>query len=131
VADKSSRENFINQDIIAVVGVSRNKNKYGSIVYRDLKEKGFQLYPINPNMDEFDGETCYPDLQSLPVKVGGVVIIVPPEKTVNIVHQAKEAGISNIWMQPGAESTDAIEYCWEFDINCMSGECIMMATQQV
>lgn len=122
-------ENFLAQKKVAVVGVSRKKTKFGNAIYKELKQKNYQVYPINPNMEAFDGDTCYPDLLSLPEKVDAVVINVPPVQTEKVVREAKEAGINKVWLQQGSQSEDAIKFCKENGINCVSNECILMFAQ--
>lgn len=123
---ESAVKAFMSQPALAVVGVSRNKNKFGSIVYRDPKGKGYRVYAVNPNAQMIDGDPAYPDLFSLPEAVGGVVLIVKPEVTERMVEQAKQAGITRVWMQPGAESPAAAAYCEANGIAAVLGECIMM-----
>ncbi len=122
-------EKFLAQKNIAVVGVSRKKTKFGNAIYKELKQKDYQVYPINPNMDVFEGDTCYPDLLSLPEKVDAVVINVPPVQTEKVVREAKEAGINKVWLQQGSQSEDAIKFCEENGIDCVSNECILMFAQ--
>jgi len=122
-------EEFLAQKKIAVVGVSRKKTKFGNAIYKELKQKGYQVYPINPNMDAFEGNACYPDLLSLPEKVDAVVINVPPVQTEKVVKEAKEAGINKVWLQQGSQSEAAIKFCEENGIDCVSNECILMFAQ--
>lgn len=119
-------EEFLDQDnVIAVVGASRNRDKYGYRVYKDLKEKGFRVYPVNPNAREIDGDKCYGSLKDLPEKPDVVNTVVPPEVTERIVRECRELGIDKVWMQPGSESDDAIEFCEENGIQTMKNVCVM------
>ncbi len=126
MATKSSVDQFISQESLAVVGVSRNSTKFGNAIYQTLKKNGHKVYPINANAEQIQGDTCYPSLSALPVKVGGVVIVVSPDKTEGIVKEAIDLGIKNIWMQQGAESAAAIQYCQEKQVNLIHGECVLM-----
>ena len=103
-------------NIFAVVGVSRDVKKYGNKVFNELKEAGYQVYPINPNTNEIFGNKCYPNLNKLPVKPDVVNIVVPPKVTEKIVKQCKNLKINKIWMQPGSESDKAIKFGKE---NCI------------
>jgi predicted CoA-binding protein len=129
MASKKLVEEFLKQKNIAVVGVSRKKTKFGNAIYKELKQKGYQVYPINPNMDAFEENACYPDLLSLPEKVDAVVINVPPVQTEKVVREAKEVGINKVWLQQGSQSEDAVKFCEENGIDCVSNECILMFTQ--
>jgi uncharacterized protein len=118
-------EDFLSQAALAVAGVSRGGKKFGNRVFRDLKAKGYRVYPINPCADEVEGERSYPDLAALPEKVGGVISVVPPGETEKLVGQAVSAGIGRVWMQPGAESVEAIARCHQAGISAIVDECIM------
>jgi len=122
-------EDFLVQKKIAVVGVSRTKTKFGNAIYKELKQKGYDVFPVNPKMDSFNGNTCYPDLLSLPEKVDAVVINVPPIQTEKIIKDAYKAGIKKVWLQQGSQSDAAVRFCEENRIDCVSNECILMFVQ--
>ncbi len=129
MTSKKIVEEFLTQKKIAVVGVSRKKTKFGNAIYKELKLKGYKVFPINPHINVYEKDTCYPDLLSLPEKVDGVVINVPPAQTEKVVREAKEAGINKVWLQQGSQSEAAIKYCEENGIDCVSNECILMFAQ--
>ncbi|OYT44619.1 CoA-binding protein [Candidatus Bathyarchaeota archaeon ex4484_40] len=114
------------KNVIAVVGASRNPEKYGHKVYRDLKEAGYRVYPVNPNASEILGDKCYPNLESLPERPDVVTVVVPPRVTEKIVKACKDLGIWRVWMQPGSESEKAITFCRENGIKVIHGVCIMI-----
>jgi len=120
---------FIAQKKIAVVGVSRKKTKFGNAIYKELKQKGYQVFAINPHINDFEGDACYPDLLSLPEKVDAVVVNVPPLQTEKVVREAKQAGINRVWLQQGSQSDAAVKFCEENGIDCVSNECILMFAQ--
>ena len=124
---------FLAQKRIAVAGVSRNNGRHptGNLVYRRLKKTGHEVFPVNPNMQSFEGDRCYPDLRSIPGGVDGVVIVTRPETTEQIVHDCGEAGIRRVWMHQSmgkgsSVSPKAVEYCREHDIGVIAGACPMM-----
>jgi len=114
------------KNVIAVVGASRNPEKYGHKVYKDLKEAGYKVYPVNPNASEILGDKCYPNLESLPERPDVVTVVVPPRVTEKIVKACKDLGIWRVWMQPGSESEKAITFCRENGIKVIHGVCIMI-----
>lgn len=122
-------EDFITQKKIAVVGVSRKKTKFGNAIYKELKQKGYNVFPVNPHINTFDGDTCYPDLLSLPENVDAVIINVSTAQTEKVVREAKEAGIKRVWLQQGSQSEAAVKYCEENGIDCVSNECVLMFAQ--
>ncbi|MGH7491915.1 MAG: CoA-binding protein [bacterium] len=128
---KAAVEDFVAQHKLAIVGVSRDGKKFGYMAYRALQEKGYRVFPVNPNASGIDGERYYPDLRSLPEPVDGALIVVPPKVTEQVVRDAAAAGIRRIWLQQGAESPAAVRFCEENGISVVSGECILMFAQPV
>jgi len=124
---------FLNQKRIAVAGVSRDNRQHptGNLIYRRLKKTGHDVFPVNPHMPTFDGDPCYPNVQSIPGGVDGVVIVTRPETTERIVHDCGDAGIRRVWMHRSigtgsSVSPTAVEYCREHDISVIAGACPMM-----
>ena len=114
------------ENIFAVTGASRDPEKYGHQVYRDLHNAGYKVYCVNPNADEVLGNKCYPSLEVLPVKPDVVDVVVPPKITEQLVKTCKKLGITKVWMQPGSESETAIKFCEENSIDVVHGVCVMV-----
>ena len=123
---KATIDNFLAQRSLAVVGVSRGGKKFGNTAYRELKAKGYQLFPVHPEAEILEGDKCYPSLSSLPEPVGGVLVVVPPAQTEQVVRDATAANIPRVWLQQGTGSEEAIRFCEEHDISVVAGECILM-----
>lgn len=120
-------EKFLDKkNIFAVVGVSRNPEKYGYRVYKDLKQAGYTVYPINPEADMIDNDRCYNSLKVLPKRPDVVDIVVPPNITEKIVKECKELGIKKVWMQPGSESEKTIDFCKKNHIEIIYNACVMV-----
>lgn len=118
---------------IAVAGVSRDNRHHpaGNLVFRRLKKTGHDVFPVNPNMQTFEGERCFPDVKSIPGGVDGVVIVTRPDVTERIVHDCADAGIRHVWMHRSmaagsSVSPEAVEYCNQHDISVIAGACPMM-----
>jgi len=124
-------QDFLNQESLAVIGVSRNEKKFGNAVYSTLKAKGYRVFAVNPHMQSIGSDRCYPHLNALPEKVGGVVMVVPPSVTEEMVQVANTIGIRHIWLQQGTGSKRAIQFCEENGINVIHGECILMYAEPV
>jgi predicted CoA-binding protein len=111
----------------AVLGASRNPEKYGFMVYQDLKQAGKTVYPINPGAADIDGDPAFASLSSLPAVPDVAVFVVPPSISELAVEECARLGIRNIWMQEGAESDEAIRRCVEHAIAVVhGGPCIMV-----
>ena len=124
---------FLAQRRIAVAGVSRDKSQHpvGNLIYERLKKTGHEVFAVNPHMEMFAGDRCYPDLQSIPGGVDGVVIITRPETTERIVRDCTTAGIPRVWMHQSigkgtSVSPAAVDYCRQHDISVIAGGCPMM-----
>jgi predicted CoA-binding protein len=119
-------EEFIASEPIAMVGVSRNPRKFGFTAFRELKEKGMNIIPVNPYAKEIHQTKTYNDLKSLPAEVKGLLVMTPKSQTVEIIRQAKEIGLKQIWIQQTSESKEALEILKGSDINYIYGQCILM-----
>jgi len=118
---------FLSGKVFAVVGASKNREKYGNKVLRNYLQHDLKVFPVNPNEAEIEGLSCYPDLKSLPEPVHGISIITPPTVTEQVVQQAADAGIQHAWMQPGAESPEAVELGESLGLNVIGdGSCILV-----
>jgi predicted CoA-binding protein len=129
MTSQASVDGFLAQDTLAIAGVSRNGKGFGNAVLEDLTNKGYEVLPVHPEATKLGGVPSFPSLRKLPKKVGGLILVVPPQQTEKLVREAKEAGIERIWMQQGAESAEAIRFCEDNDIDAVYGECIMMFAQ--
>lgn len=122
---------FLQEPVIAVVGVSRNKNKFGNTVYRTLKNKGIKVLPVNPYMTDFEGDRCYSDISLLPSDVKAIFINTPPEKTLKIAETALNKGIQHVWLQQGSTNTEVLKFIEGKGINFITDRCIMMFAEPV
>lgn len=126
MTSKQDVTNFLAQKKLAIVGVSRSHEKFSNAVYRELKAKGYQLFPVNPNAETVEGDRCFPDLVALPEKVDGALIIVPSSEVDSVVKDAVKAEIKNVWIQQQSETKSAIDYLKENGVNVVHNECVMM-----
>lgn len=117
---------FIGRRVWAVVGASLDEQKYGNRIYHSLRNAGYTVYPVNPKGGEIEGAKIYPSLADLPRPPEVIDIVVPPPVTEKVVKEAHELGLNRVWMQPGAESEAAIDYCEENGMEVVHGTCIML-----
>jgi predicted CoA-binding protein len=111
---------------IAVVGATDNLEKYGSIIYRDLKGRGYQVLAVNPVRDEVDGDPCYPSLHELPGRPDVIDFVVPPDVGLRVARTAVQLGLDNIWLQPGAESPELVGFLEASGLAYQYDACIMV-----
>ena len=113
---------------IAVIGATDSKWKYGGRIYCDLKAKGYDVWPVNPNRETVDGDRAYPDLAAVPAEIDVVDVVVPSDVGMTIVDQMAELGLDLIWLQPGAESPELIDHAKEAGLEVIHHRCIMVET---
>lgn len=124
-------DDFLAQKRIALVGVSRSPRQFANKVYNALKQRGYKLYPVNPNADRVEGDQCYPDVRQLPEPVEGALIMLPPRAVADVVRQCVEMGIPRVWMGLGAVSPEAVQLCREKGVTVIDGACPMMFAEPV
>jgi predicted CoA-binding protein len=123
-------ERFMDLRSFAIIGVSSKKKKFGNTIFAHMKSRRFNIYPIHRSASSVEGETCYPDIDSLPEKPEGVILVIPPVETEKAVKDIAKAGITNVWMQLGADSKTAIDYCNANGITVIRNECLLMFLQK-
>jgi len=123
---------FLTHKRVAVTGVSRNSQSHGSnIVYRRLRDRGYTVFAVNPNVDRIEGDLCFHDLKSIPGGVDWVVIGTRPEKAEQTVRECEELGIKRVWMHcaafgEGSVSIAAARYGREHEMTVIGGGCPCM-----
>ena len=122
----TSIDAFLAEPAIAIVGVSRSGKGFGNVAARELRRKGYRIYPVNPHADLVDGERCYRSLADLPEPVKAVLVVVPPDEALRVVREASRAGIRRVWLQQGAEAPFVTLACDELGLDVVAGECILM-----
>lgn len=128
---KSAVDGFLSQKTLVVFGVSRSGKKFGNMAAKELRAKGYRVIPVHPEADAVDGEKCYQSLKDVPGAVGGALIVVKPSETDKVVREVADAGVKHLWLQQGAESEEAIEFCEQNELNVVHGECILMFAEPV
>jgi uncharacterized protein len=128
---KEAASEFLAQKRVAVTGVSRHPKSHGSnTVYKRLRERGYDVFAVNPNASEVEGDRSYKDLRSIPGGVEAVVIATRPEFAENTMHECAELGIKRVWMHWGAGGSSVSEaatvYGRQHGITVVDGGCPLM-----
>jgi predicted CoA-binding protein len=128
---KDAASEFLAHKRIAVTGVSRSPKDHGSnTIFRRLRDRGYDVFAVNPNADEVEGTTCYHDLKSIPDGVEAVVIATAPDKADDTMRECAELGITQVWMHhgpgPTSVSPTATAYGREHGITVIDGGCPLM-----
>ncbi len=122
---------FLASKRVAVTGVSRTPKTHGSNnVYKRLRERGYEVFAVNPNTGQVEGDRCYRDLASIPGGVEAVVIATRPEIAEDTMRECAELGIKQVWMHrgpgPGSVSAAATGYGRQHGITVIDGGCPLM-----
>jgi len=122
---------FLTKKRVAVTGVSRAPKQHGSnTVYKRFRERGYEVFAVNPNADSVEGDPAYPDLRSIPGGVEAVVIATAPGRADETMRECAELGIKHVWMHRsyggGSVSDTATEYGREHGITVIDGGCPCM-----
>ena len=128
---KAAATEFLTHKRVAVTGVSREPGSHGSnVVYRRLRDRGYEVFAVNPNADQVEGDPTYHDLRSIPGGVEAVVIGTRPETAEATMRECADLGIKHVWMHrgPGAGSVsvEAAKYGREHGIAVIDGGCPCM-----
>ena len=128
---KDAAQSFLAHRRIAVTGVSRDPaNHGGNIVYKRLRERGYEVSAINPNAETVEGDPSYPDLRSVPGGVEAVVIATSAQHADATMREAVDLGITDVWMHrsfgPGSVSDAATAYGREHGVTVIDGGCPLM-----
>jgi predicted CoA-binding protein len=129
IADAAA--DFLSRKRIAVTGVSRHPASHGAnVIYKRLRDRGYEVFAVNPNATEVEGDRAYPDLKSIPGGVEGVVIGTRPEIAETTMREASELGIKRVWMHRGPSkgscSPEAADYGRQNGMTVINGGCPLM-----
>jgi predicted CoA-binding protein len=126
----SDREQFFTLDSFAVVGATREK-PFPKLTYGNLRRAGKRVFPVDlSGAETVEGDPAYGSLGDLPQEVQGVVLEVPRERTLEVVQQAADRGIRDLWIHMGRDTPEALALCQEKGIRVRHGTCAVMYTQQ-
>lgn len=122
---------FLATNRVAVTGVSRQPKNHGAnTVYKRLRERGYQVFAVNPNASQVEGDRAYPNLKAIPGGVEAVIIGTRPERAEGTMRECAELGITQVWMHrsagTGSVSPAATDYGRQHGITVIDGGCPLM-----
>ena len=121
---------FIKDKNVAMVGVSRSPGKWGNMLFKAIKKKGYTVYPVNPAMQTVDGQECFHSVSNLPKDVKNVIFVTTPDITEKVLQDCLQSGIKRVWMHggggKGSQSPSSIEFCRQNGIEAVYDVCPMM-----
>ena len=127
-------QDFLGQKRLAVVGVSRTPDNFSRKLFSELRDRGYDVVPVNPEADEIDGQPCFAHLRDVQPPVDGALLMTSPAASETVVEECASAGIRRVWMYraagAGAVSSEALRFCEAHGISVIPGECPLMFLPQ-
>ncbi len=123
------KEEMLDKKVWAVVGASPNESKFGYKIYKKLKDRGYEVYGVNPKYDEIDGDKLYKSIADLPMKPDCVDMVVNPKLSKKAVEDIANTGIEYVWFQPGTFDEDVIELAEEKGLKYVYYDCVLVALE--
>lgn len=119
-------EVMISKKVWAVVGANQDREKFGNIIYRHMKNKGYEVYAVNPKCETVEGDKCYRDLSSLPKIPEVLDMVVSPKRGKPFLEEAARLGIRYIWLQPGTCDDELLNKVCELGLEAVQG-CVLVS----
>jgi len=126
---KQNIDAFFSSKNIAVVGASAKSKKFGNGVIKELVKKNYKVFPVHHTADSFEGIKCYKSVAELPAEVFSLYIVTNKNKTNDIISEAKQKGITHIWVQQMSENDETLKIAPE--LNIITKLCFMMYMEPV
>jgi predicted CoA-binding protein len=121
-------ELMLEKKVWAVVGANQNPEKYGNIIYKNLKSKGYKVYAVNPLYDTVEDDPCHKDLSSLPQVPDVINMVVSPKRAKFVIEEAAKLGIKYIWFQPGTHDSEVLELAKNLGLETIQA-CVLIAAR--
>ncbi len=108
----------------AIIGATPKKDRFGYKIWKQMQEKGYTVYAVNPAYEEIEGQKVYASLKDIDEPIDALDIIVNPQHVPAVLDVAKEKGINNIFFQPGSYDMATLEMAKEMGFNFIEGDCV-------
>ena len=121
-------EQMLEKKVWAVAGANQDPEKYGNMIYRKLRTRGYEVYAVNPTYETVEGDKCYKDLSSLPKTPEVLNMVVSPKRGRPVLEEAARLGIKYVWLQPGTYDDDLLKLIDELGIQAVQA-CVLVSTR--
>jgi len=122
---------FLKNRKVAVAGASPSGKKFGNYIYKTLRDKGYQVFPVHPTAEAIESDRAYRDFSDLPDDVTSALFAIRPERAVTLIKSAARGGIKRIWFQRGADFSEAAARAKKAGLEVATGRCLLMYAQPV
>ena len=128
---ENPRAKFWTGENYAVVGVSNKKGKFGNTVFRELRKRGYKVFPVNQELELFEGRQCYKKLSEIVDQLDGVIIVAGPEGAKKAIRECLNLGVKKVWLYPGSKCDEAIDLAKKGEIDLIYGVCPLLYLEPV
>jgi len=118
---------MLDQAVWAVVGANQDRSKFGNKIYRRLKERGYEVYAVNPGLETVEGDPCYKDLSSLPKVPDVIDMVINPQRGLPVIEEAAKLGVPYVWLQPGTYDVELMQKIDELGLKSLQA-CVLVST---
>jgi hypothetical protein len=123
-------EEFLGQKRIAFVGLSSDPRHFSHAVWKEMRERGYELVPVHPTAKELEGVAVFASVEDIPEPVGGALLMTPPAASASVVAECADAGILRVWLHRGvghgSVTDDAIAMANARGLDLVAGQCPLM-----
>jgi predicted CoA-binding protein len=121
---------FLNCRRIAAAGVARESGHFSRTIFRELRSRGYDAVPVNPNAGEIEGVRCYARVTDIDPPVEGALLMTTGAASEAVARDCADAGVKRVWFYRasgrGAVTPAAVSFCEERGMSVVPGECIFM-----
>ena len=126
-------QEFLGQKRLAIVGVSRRPQDFSRAVFREFRNRGYDVVPVNPAAREIEGQPCFASVREVQPPVSTVLLMTAPAMTEAVARDCADSGVERVWMfrggGTGSASSEAVRFCESKGIAVIPGECPFMFLQ--
>lgn len=124
-------ENFLNEKKLILIGVSSRKEKFGNIVYKELSERGYEIFPVNKSLESYDNKKCYQSVELLPAGINVAIISAKSPVAKIAVTSLIEKDIKKIWFLKGSFPDGIEKQLEDNNVEYIKDKCILMYAEPV
>jgi predicted CoA-binding protein len=128
---KNEKRDFWSDKNYAVVGVSDKKGKFGNTVFKELRKRGYKVFPVNQRLNLFEDQMCYNSLSEISDPLDGAIIITGPEGAKKAIRECINLGVKKVWLYPGSKCGEAINLAKENDVALIYKVCPLLFLEPV
>jgi uncharacterized protein len=130
INSRAAIDRFLASKRVAFIGLSSNPSDFSRRLFEEFVDRGYDVIPVNPKLNEVNGQPCYSNVENIAPAVDAALVITSADASEQVVRQCAAAGVKRVWLYRaagrGSVSDGALKACGEFKIDVVAGECPFM-----